>query len=197
MTWHCLSLKNRLSNNQWLTAKSGLGHEIYVSLVKARIKSFNLMWQGPQAEARWSAIVLFLDVVAHCIHVKQILTICSVQAIWAQITNNIAFQRLVPISHCIPACYIRILICLGSQSEAWWSAIELFQHLVAHCNTNTDDFLRTSNMDINYRQHRLPMVDADLPLHPSMLYSHSTVPRIPIRSLVISHWTVQTCCSTL
>ena len=114
------------------------------------------------------------------------------QAIWAQITNSIVFQRLIPISYCIPTSYILILIYLGFQSEAWWSAIELFQHVVAHCNTNNDDFLRKRNMSPNYKQHCLPNVDADLPLHSNLLYSYSNLIETPSRDPEISHWAVPT-----
>ena len=101
------------------------------------------------------------------------------------------------ISYCIPACYILILARLLLQPEARWSDIVLFQHIAWHCNANTDDLLRTSNMSPNYKQHRIPMVDVNRVLHHSLLYSHSNVTRIPIRGPVISHWTVLTCCSTL
>ena len=76
---------------------------------------------------------------------------------------------------------------LQLQSEAQRSAIELFQHVVAHCNANNDDLFRTSNMSPNYKQHSLSKVDADLILHPTLLYSHSNGTATPIRGPEISH----------
>ena len=125
------------------------------------------------------------------------MTISSVQSIWAHITDNIAFLMLIPISHCIPSCYILILSWLRLQAEARRSAIELFQHVVTHCNANNDDFFRASNMSPYYRQHCIPKNDADLPLHPKLLYSYSILIETPSNSPEISPWVVLTCCSTL
>ena len=67
--------------------------------------------------------------------VTQIMNTSSVQAI----SDSIDF-------HCIPTSYVLILTCLRSQAEARRSAIEQFQHVVLHCNTNNEHFLFTSNM---------------------------------------------------